>query len=72
MTIIALFDFTNYRAVKTTDLLWPTLPQGKVTVALGTAVLMDNPMTTDQHCYSLPISPSQHQYCSTEAEIGQK
>lgn len=72
MTIIALFDFTNYRAVKTTDLWWPTLPQGKVTVALSTTVLMDNPMIMDQCCSSLLISLFQHQYCSTEAEIGQK
>lgn len=72
MTIIVLFEFTNYKTVKSIGLLSPISSQGKVSTVLGITLLKDNPMTTHQHCASLPVSPPQHQYCSTEAEIGQK
>lgn len=72
MTIITLFYPTNYKAVKTIGVLWLIPLQGKASTVLGTTLLMDNPTAMHQCCFSHPISPPQHQYCSTEAEIGQK
>ena len=72
MTIIVPFYLTNDKAVKIICLSWPIPSQGKVSTVLGTTLLMDNPTATRQLCSCRPISPPQHQYCSTEAEIGQK
>lgn len=65
-----LFHLTNYKPVKTIGLSEPSPSQGKINTVLSTTLLMDNPAATSQLCSSLLVSPPQHLYCSTEAEIG--